>query len=365
VFNDRLGLSPVSAILLLLLCALVGGAAALIAISACYFVLNFGGEDSTDKHGISRVQSVRIGGILIVAYVLLSLSFQHLTLGLAALGDAGVVVLLVALPFFLLGFYEDLKGLLSARFRFLAMLAIAFTAVLLEPRLVILPVGERFFDVLIFDRPSVALVFSALCLAFLPNAFNTADGANGLVSGTSLIAVMALSEVAPAEIVGMLRSVAIACGLFLVYNVSTGRFFLGDGGAYFLGALVATTIIITANNASISLWYLLALIFYPVADLLFSMARRVLVGKSPFEADNSHLHNLIFAWISARTDWNKRSNTLTGLFIAIAYAGTAFALHKAEVMQDSPNDWFVVFCVFGCTYVALWYRLHRLLKIAH
>jgi UDP-N-acetylmuramyl pentapeptide phosphotransferase/UDP-N-acetylglucosamine-1-phosphate transferase len=357
--NDQLGLSPARATILLVLCAVIGGVAALFAILICYFMLNFGGHDAADKHGISSIHSIRIGGVLIVVYLLFNLLFQHVTLGLSALDGVGGMIVMVALPFFMLGFYEDLKGLLSARFRFIAMLALAFTAVILDSRFVILPLGDWLLDALVFNHPAVALVFSALCLAFLPNAFNTADGANGLVSGTSLIAVLALSQVAPPELVSILHSVAIACALFLVYNLVTGRFFLGDGGAYFLGALLATTIIIIANGSNISLWYLLALIFYPVADLIFSMIRRVLAGKSPFEADNSHLHNLIFAWLSVRSSRDKRANTITGLFIATFYAGTAFALQQTETMQNSPNAWFVVFCVFWSTYVLLWYWLHR------
>ena len=71
--NDLLGLSPAKALLLLLLCGLIGGLAGLLAILSCQYMLSFGGRDAKDKHGISVVESTRIGGVLIVMYLLLNL----------------------------------------------------------------------------------------------------------------------------------------------------------------------------------------------------------------------------------------------------------------------------------------------------
>jgi len=202
--NDRLGLTPIKAGLILLVCALLGGLAALVAVLSCYFLLNFGGVESADKHGISSNPAIRIGGVLIVVYLLLNLSFQTLSLNLPTLSVDSTAVLIGALPFFVLGLYEDLRGLLSARFRFVFMLLIAAWLLIYDSRFVILPLGQPLIDGLLFEHDITAWAFSALCLAFLPNAFNTADGANGLISGLAFVVVMLLSSIAPESLVSFL-----------------------------------------------------------------------------------------------------------------------------------------------------------------
>tara|TARA_B110000285_G_C15016895_1_gene559500 strand:- start:210 stop:455 length:246 start_codon:yes stop_codon:yes gene_type:complete len=61
------------------------------------------------------------------------------------------------------------------------------------------PVGVVLIDSVFLFLPVVALMFSVVCLAFSPNAFNTAEGANGLVSGVSLLTILALAQIAPNE----------------------------------------------------------------------------------------------------------------------------------------------------------------------
>ena len=357
--NDRLGLTPTKAGLILLLCALLGGLAALIAVLVCYFLLNFGGVESADKHGISSNPAIRIGGVLIVVYLLLNLSFQTLSLKLPTLGIDSTAVLVGALPFFVLGLYEDLRGLLSARFRFIFMLLIAAWLLIYDARFVLLPVGQPLIDLLILNNDIAAWAFSALCLAFLPNAFNTADGANGLISGLAFVVVMLLSSIAPPSLVSFLHSVAIGCVLFLIYNLTTGRFFLGDGGAYFLGALVGLSLILVSNTTDTSAWFLAVLIFYPVADLVFSMGRRAMSGRSPFAADNEHLHNLVFAYLKDTTPRASQANTLTGLGVVIVFSGISVIIQQAGILAASSNAWVYVYALFWLMYISVWRRLHR------
>ena len=59
-----------------------------------------------------------------------------------------------------------------------------------RPDLVLLPVGIGWVDFIVEASPLIAIIFTAVCVAFIPNAFNTADGANGLVAGTSALALL-------------------------------------------------------------------------------------------------------------------------------------------------------------------------------
>lgn len=363
--NDRLGMSFVQALALLVACAITGGLAALVAVLLCYFLLNFGGVESADKHGISSMPAVRIGGVLIVGYLVLNLLFQRYSLALSTLNADSSGILVGALPFFVLGFYEDLRSVLSPRFRFIAMFMIAAGLVIMQPAFVLLPVNQSLIDGALLNHYWTATIFTVLCLAFLPNAFNTADGANGLVSGLSLVAALLLASVAPQVLVGFLNSVAVACLLFLIYNLSTGRFFLGDGGAYFLGALLGLGLIVVSNSTAVSVWYLATLVFYPVADLAFSMVRRAAVGRAPFSADDEHLHNLLFMALKQRMAAPKYANTLTGLLIVGTFSGSTALIYGFELMAPQSDAWLAILVLFWCIYVLSWRELHkRRVKVA-
>lgn len=357
--NDRLGLSVTRASVLLVISALIGGLAGLMSILLCYFLLSFGGSEDADKHGIATLPAARIGGVLLVTYLLINVFFQSWMLELSSINPLSSAVLAASLPFFCLGLYEDWYGVLGARFRFTFMLIVAAIVMWCLPMFVILPTGVWLFDALVFNYSVIAWVVSAISLAFMPNAFNTADGANGLVAGVSLLASIALSLVAPPDLIPLLRSVAIASALFLLYNLITGRFFLGDGGAYFLGALTSLCLIVVANSSVVSIWYLLSLVFYPIADLLFSIARRSYAGRSPFSADNEHLHNLIFAFLVTGPSDTKRMNTLTGLSVVIVFSGTVVAVNSLGLIASRSPSWFVVFALLCLVYVILWKALYR------
>jgi len=83
---------------------------------------------------------------------------------------------------------------------------------------------------------------------------------------------------------------------FLIFNYPTGRIFLGDGGAYLLGFLVAeVAVLLTLRNPTIDGWQILAICAYPVIEVVYSMVRRKLDrDRSLGTPDSLHLHTLIY-----------------------------------------------------------------------
>ncbi len=82
-------------------------------------------------------------------------------------------------------------------------------------------------------------------------------------------------------------------GIFLL-NFPLGRIFIGDGGAYFLEAALALGLIKIYQESSLSPWYVLLMLIYPVTDILASLVRRLISRKSTLEPDNKHfLHHMI------------------------------------------------------------------------
>ena len=352
-FTDRLGLSVSQAVFAWGLVLLIGGAAGLFSMLLCHYLLSFGGVDAANKHGISQVSATRVGGLAVVSYMLLHLGYQgQLIIDLPVTGEN--VIMLTCLAFFALGIFEDLRSNLSARMRFVAMLLVASISLALSPSLVLEPVGIVWVDVILKASALVALLFTAVCIAFIPNAFNTADGANGLIAGTSVFALAGLATVASLELGSLLLAALVGCLVFLVFNLMSGRFFLGDGGAYFLGALCGLGLIQVSNSVDVSVWWLLALVFYPIADLIWSIGRRALSGRSPFEPDNQHLHNLLFAWFDSGSMSSVTANTLTGVSIAVLFSGLPVLIAWSGVWFVTDEVWLLWVFVQWCAYGLVW-----------
>ncbi len=356
-FTDRLGLSVPKAILAWGLVILIGGAAGLMSMLICNYMLSFGGQDHENKHGISAVTATRLGGVSIIAYMMMHLGYQGY-LGVYSPGVEETYIFVTCAAFFLIGIFEDLSGNLSAKGRFSLMVMIGLATIYLSPGLTLLPVGILWVDALLNTSVIVAGLFTALCIAFIPNAFNTADGANGLVAGVSAFSFMALITVAPANLLPFLLACLVGCLVFLVFNLISGRFFLGDGGAYFLGALAGLSLVVISNTTDVSVWWLLSLVFYPVADLLWSIGRRVINKASPFTPDNQHFHNLLFAYLEQGRQSSMASNTITGLLIALIFSGSAFALPLLTNWPLDDRIWFWWVCALWLAYGFGWRHLN-------
>lgn len=352
--NKILRLSKVQAMVLVLAVALVGGLAGLLALLLCHWVLRFGGSDAADKHGISSAQSVRVGGVLIAVYVLCYLvalyvfEFRFSWQALVMIGGA--------FGFFALGLYEDLFGLLSPRFRLVAMLVMAALVMLLAPQLVVTQTGLAGLDWLLAGQPWLAFICSVLGLVYVVNAFNTADGANGLCSGIGLFALFGLSLVAgaPRELLQLEYAVILATFIFVLINLSSGRFFLGDGGAYFLGAVVTLCIMRLVGSGTAPLGQLAVLVAYPVIDLLWSILRRSAAGQSPFGADNQHLHNRLHARLLAAGLPAGVANTATGLLVVAGFGALPqLAGWQLLAAGDALGQWLGL-VLMALLYVLVW-----------
>ena len=339
---------------LLTVSALLGGVSGVLAVLLSRWVTNHGGLDSPDKHGISGVRACRLGGVLIVSYVFFSILFHLLPpRGHLIISGSTQWVLALGTLFFAIGLFEDVKGILSARIRLLWMFLSVVIIMAFTTDLILEPVGEPFFDFFL-SVTWIALPISLLALVFLPNAFNAADGANGLVSGISLFVIFALGQAELGDLNFLLDIAAGSCLIFLVYNIVTAKVYLGDGGAYFLGALVGGALIIGSNSGALPFWYMLSLIFYPVAEFLWSISRRTLSGQSPMAADNLHFHNLVYAKLRLLTGWPIRANTITGLGIASVFAGLPYLLWLVE---GETFPWVWLYAAQWIFYICVWFAL--------
>jgi UDP-N-acetylmuramyl pentapeptide phosphotransferase/UDP-N-acetylglucosamine-1-phosphate transferase len=146
----------------------------------------------------------------------------------------------------------------------------------------------------------ISIALSVVAITGLTNAFNIIDGFNGLASMVAIISLLAIGYIAFKVNDPILASTCLivigAIGGFFVWNYPRGLIFLGDGGAYLVGFLIATLSILLVNrNPTVSPWFALLVNAYPIFETLFTIWRRsVHQGKNPGLPDGAHFHSLIY-----------------------------------------------------------------------
>ena len=195
---------------------------------------------------------------------------------------------------------DDLKDL-SAKYKFVIQLALAVLIALSGIRI-------TSFDGLfgIYGLPLTAqYTFTVLAIVGITNAFNLIDGIDGLAGGLGFMSLITLGLflTMSGDINTALIAFALAGGFlaFLYFNFNPARIFMGDTGSLMLGFVVAVLAIrlLQVNIASVhpvlsnAPVFILGIVLIPVFDTLRVFAVRIWRGKSPFEADKTHIHHLL------------------------------------------------------------------------
>lgn len=274
---------------------LVGFSVAFVVSIGLVLTTKWHGKFSLDgTHGVQKFHSVptpRIGGLaifagLVCACVVAAEARQAL---LAPIVVAG-------LPAFCFGVAEDVTKRVSVRTRLLATMASGVIAWYLTG-ISVTETGIWGIDSALAFLP-FSVLFTAFAVGGVANAVNIIDGFNGLASGTVTISLVALGLIAAgvgdmnmARVCFIVAAVTVG---FFVVNFPFGKIFLGDGGAYLLGFVLAwLAVMLPARNPSVSVWAPLLACGYPVFETLFTIARRVCARANPGDPDSNHLHSLI------------------------------------------------------------------------
>src|SRR5206468_9154000 len=90
---------------------------------------------------------------------------------------------------------------------------------------------------------------------------------------------------------------------FLRYNFPPAKIYMGDGGAYFLGFLIAILTLVHSQKGTI-VAALIAPIFalaLPIVDVSLAIIRRGLKGLPIFRPDKKHIHHRLLEVGFSRT----------------------------------------------------------------
>jgi len=149
---------------------------------------------------------------------------------------------------------------------------------------------------LIFGSALPGIFLASFLFLFISNAVNLQDGVDCLASGIILISLLGFSIVfAFYNHLLLFLVCASVCGAlasFLVFNWHPASIFLGNNGSYFLGFLIALMAIM-ASEPSRFFYSLnpLLIIGFPILNVAYVFAKRIIEGKSPFRADRNHVHD--------------------------------------------------------------------------
>jgi UDP-GlcNAc:undecaprenyl-phosphate GlcNAc-1-phosphate transferase len=236
------------------------------------------------------------------------------------------LVLLSALPVFAAGLIEDLTKKVGVKIRLLAgLLSGALLLYFFQITSIRLDVWG--LDAL-FMNIWLASLFLAIACSGLSNAYNIIDGFNGLASMVAIISTTAIAFVAfkvnDIELVYLALILLGSIAGFFIWNYPKGLIFLGDGGAYLIGFVIAAlSILLVQRNPSVSPWFALLVNVYPIFETLFTIWRRsVHQGRNPGLPDGAHFHSLIYRRVmrwanskSAQIDHHYLGNAKTSPYL--------------------------------------------------
>lgn len=210
---------------------------------------------------------------------------------------------------FLSGIFEDFHNSLSPKLRLLLQFVAALMAVWFTNAVV------TYLGLGIYLPYWIGVIFSLFAIVGMMNAINIIDGFNGLASGVILVILTSFALISyehnNTEILQIVSVVGGAVLGFFVLNFPKGKIFLGDGGAYMLGFVVAVIgIFLASKYENVSPWYILSIFIYPVWEVLFSIIRKISIGLSPMQPDSLHFHMLVHRQIT-------KNNPLTALCIVL------------------------------------------------
>ncbi len=273
--------------------------ACVVAAAACWGLLTAMGRlravrlpmDLPSARGSHERPTPRVGGLAIVAGVLAGVA--ALTVAGQRLGGAAWLVLGCSLGVAAVGLVDDLRGLgVAPRLLVQGVAAAVVVASLGGVANLPLPAPA---DLRLVSGAGWA--FSLLWLVGVTNFFNFMDGIDGLAGGQAVITCLTLAVITLGSDGGRLSLLVAAPVLvFLAFNWSPARVFLGDMGSFFLGFfLAASPWIGPPSLREERLLVVAASLGLFLLDPVWTLLRRFARGARLTQAHREHLYQRLTA----------------------------------------------------------------------
>lgn len=335
-------------------------------------------RDHTKNYNVSKPQrfhfgaTPRLGGLGVLVGMLAAWVFAasnssgHASLNAQLSWPVAIGWIVAVLPAVLGGAYEDVTQRLAVRFRLgLTILSAGLACWLLGLSVARLDLPG--VDAVLMSLPWLGVALAVLAICGLPHAFNIIDGYNGLAGTVAVMIGLALAHVAlqqgDRQLAASVLCMVGATAGFLVWNYPRGLIFAGDGGAYLWGVVIAiASITLVQRHETVSPWFPMLLLMYPVWETVFSIYRKLARGTSPGIADALHFHQLIYRRIVSKVFHNDESkrlllrNNRTSPYL---WGFTVLTVVPAILFWNNRNV-LIIFClIFMGTYCVAYFSLVR------
>jgi UDP-GlcNAc:undecaprenyl-phosphate GlcNAc-1-phosphate transferase len=267
-----------------------------------------------NERTVHSVPTPNIGGVAMFIGVVVALfvAWQMNQFSLIFEDNSEPVGVLVASTVILVvGTWDDIKNL-SAPARVVGVILAAMIMVYFGITMFYFRVP--FLDVFQLGNDWIPM-FTVLWLLVMTQSVNLIDGLDGLAAGIVAIASTSFfiysyylsneGKLVEPNIGPLVAIITLGvCVGFLPYNFNRASIFMGDGGSYLLGLLMAISTTVVGGRtdpsqaASSQTYFFLAPLFIPliilgvpIFDVLFAILRRVRKRQGFATADKGHLHH--------------------------------------------------------------------------
>jgi UDP-GlcNAc:undecaprenyl-phosphate GlcNAc-1-phosphate transferase len=180
--------------------------------------------------------------------------------------------------------------------------------------------------------PVTAAICTAIYIFVVTKTMDTIDGLDGLAAGIATISAATLCVIATYGEQPRVAIVAAATGGaaigFLKHNYNPAKIFMGTGGAYVLGFMLAGLSIVGALKTAAVVSFLIPVTVFgvPIFDAFFVITRRILSRQPITQADKRHLHHTLLG-----TGLTQRQAVLVLYVAAMVLCGTVLVVIARHV----------------------------------
>lgn len=273
------------------------------------------------------------GGVLIIVVVSILTLWAYGILNIDVKPWEIFVIFFAFISFGLLGLYDDFKKLISPSqknkffgLRFRYKIAIQCILALIIAFVFFDKLGGTFLYIHGFGLATIGLLYipmAAFVIVSFANAYNVADGLDGLSSGLFLICLVAFLAITSQQLDRSLGIfIAILMGsvaAFLYFNIYKARLWLGDVGSLSLGATLA--VIGLLSGKTIALAVIGGVFVLEVGSSLIQLLGKKYLKRKIFPAAPLHLYLQQRGWEEPKIVMRA---WLLGFFLAIVGVYIAF-----------------------------------------
>lgn len=274
-------------------------------------------NDNRAIQATHRGNPLRLGGLIIIIGCFCSAAVVS---GQSS-GRSILLILFSALPVFFAGFLEDIGYFVRPILRLVA--AFLSSAVAIWGSNLTIPAVNIIHVDGFFNYFPIAVVLTVVFAGTFCHSLNIVDGLNGLAAQVIICSAIGLTiigfEINFKQLAGFCLILIFATISFGLFNWPHAKLFLGDAGSYGIAHILVWIAIFYLNsNKFVAFPSMLLVFFWPIADVLHTVARRALTRKNIFQPDNQHTHQKlkrVTERMLSRRLARRYSNPIASLFL--------------------------------------------------